>query len=114
MYNLHVGELQLMQQKRFFRLLLFALISASLLLIYTLAAWSPDASRGPVAYAASVAGARNATGDCAFVIGSDPVDGSTIAAPPKMVRIFFNADISAASVAHVYVFDVAAGRLVDA
>ncbi len=99
-----------MQQRRFLRRLLFILMSASLLLIYTLLPWSPDAFRGPVAYAA---GATNVTEDRAFVIGSDPVDGSTIAAPPKMVRIFFNADISPASVAHVYAFDVAAGRLVD-
>ncbi len=40
----------------------------------------------------------------AFVIGSDPVDGSTVATAPSVVRIFFNADISAASNARVYVF----------
>lgn len=38
----------------------------------------------------------------AFVIGSDPVDGSTINAVPPMIRIFFNAPISPLSVAHVY------------
>lgn len=46
-----------------------------------------------------------------FVIGSDPVDGSTIGAVPKEVRIFFNATISPASVAHVY--SVQNGNLVD-
>lgn len=40
----------------------------------------------------------------AFVIGSDPVDGSTVATAPSVVRIFFNADISAVSNARVYVF----------
>jgi methionine-rich copper-binding protein CopC/putative copper export protein len=39
----------------------------------------------------------------AFVIGSDPVDGSTIDRVPKVVRVFFNAPISPISVAHVYV-----------
>jgi putative copper export protein/methionine-rich copper-binding protein CopC len=94
-----------MQQQRFFRLLLLTLMSASLLLIYI---WSPVAPRGLVAYAASTEAAR------AFVIGSDPVDGATIAAAPKVVRIFFNEDISAASFAHVLVFDTSNGRLVDA
>src|ERR1700719_4059854 len=110
MYNLHVGVQQFMRQKRFFRHILLALVSASLLLIYTTNAqypWSPNASRGPVVYAAgatSATGAANTIVDRAFVIGSDPVDGSTIATPPRIVRIFFNADISSASFAHVYVF----------
>jgi putative copper export protein/methionine-rich copper-binding protein CopC len=38
----------------------------------------------------------------AFVIGSDPVDSSTVTTVPAVVRIFFNADISPLSVAHVY------------
>jgi len=38
----------------------------------------------------------------AFVIGSDPVDGSTISFPPAVVRIFFNTPISPASIVHVY------------
>ncbi|HLJ33410.1 MAG TPA: CopD family protein [Ktedonobacteraceae bacterium] len=97
-----------MQQRRFFRLRLLTLLSTSLLLIYLLFLWLPVGSRGPVAYAASNVPAR------AFVIGSDPVDGATIAVAPKLVRIFFNEDISAISVAHVYVFDTANGRLVDA
>src|SRR5579859_6109308 len=108
MYNWQVGVYQFMQHRRFLRLLLLTLVSASLLLIYTIYMWLPDAARGPVVYAANTTAVR------AFVIGSDPVDGSTIGTPPRVVRIFFNEDISAASVAHVYVFDVAAGRVVDA
>ena len=41
----------------------------------------------------------------AFVIGSDPVDGSTVANAPRVVRIFFAAAISPASIAHVYTPD---------
>jgi len=41
----------------------------------------------------------------AFVIGSDPVDGSTVNAVPKVVRIFFDAPISAASMANVFTPD---------
>lgn len=40
----------------------------------------------------------------AFVIGSDPIDGSTINTPPGVIRIFFNAPIGPGSVARVYVF----------
>jgi methionine-rich copper-binding protein CopC/putative copper export protein len=38
----------------------------------------------------------------AFVIGSDPVDGSTVSAAPAVVRIFFDAPIAASSSATVY------------
>src|SRR5438874_1368762 len=38
----------------------------------------------------------------AYVIGSDPVDGSTVAKVPKEVHIYFNAPISPLSSAHVY------------
>lgn len=41
----------------------------------------------------------------AYVIGSDPVDGSTIATLPSAVRIFFNAPISSISTAHVYAIE---------
>jgi methionine-rich copper-binding protein CopC len=41
----------------------------------------------------------------AYVIGSDPVDGSTIATLPSVVRIFFNAPISSISTAHVYAIE---------
>ena len=37
----------------------------------------------------------------AYVIGSDPVDGSTVTVVPKVVRIYFNANISSMSVAQV-------------
>ncbi len=47
----------------------------------------------------------------AYVIGSDPVDGSTINTLPSVVRIFFNSAISSISVAHVYA--VGSGNLVD-
>lgn len=47
----------------------------------------------------------------AFVIGSDPIDGSTINALPSVMRIFFNAPISPISRAHVY--SVQEGQLVD-
>lgn len=38
----------------------------------------------------------------AYVIGSDPVDGSTVAQVPKEVHIYFNAPVSPLSSAHVY------------
>ena len=47
----------------------------------------------------------------AYVIGSDPVDGSTINAAPSVVRIYFNSAISSISVAHVYA--VGSGTLAD-
>ncbi|GAC1468711.1 MAG: hypothetical protein PVS3B1_15960 [Ktedonobacteraceae bacterium] len=47
----------------------------------------------------------------AFVIGSDPVDGSTINKVPTEIRIFFNADISVLSNAHVY--SVQDGKLAE-
>ena len=47
----------------------------------------------------------------AYVIGSDPVDGSTVAKMPKEVHIYFNAPISSLSSAHVYF--TGGGNLVD-
>lgn len=38
----------------------------------------------------------------AYVIGSDPVDGSTIQTVPNVIRIYFNAAIAPSSVAHLY------------
>src|SRR5258708_12000897 len=78
-----------MRQGRFLRPLLVSALSLSLLLAFT---WSPLLSRPPAALAH------------AFVIGSDPVDGSTISTPPARVLIFFNAPISSASISHVYLF----------
>src|SRR5712692_2684078 len=72
------------------------MLSLSMLLVY---AWWPTASRTPVALAH------------AFVIGSDPVDGSTISSAPAVVRIFFNEAIGPGSVAHVFAPD---GHEVDA
>lgn len=54
--------------------------------------WLPFFAKAPAAFAH------------AFVIGSDPVDGSTIGTAPSIIRIFFNADISAVSNARVFVF----------
>jgi methionine-rich copper-binding protein CopC/putative copper export protein len=61
----------------------------SLLILLSLS-WLPLVFRPPVAFAH------------AFVIGSDPVDGSTINTAPTAVRIFFNVPISSASSAYVY------------
>src|SRR5437667_2964 len=76
-----------MQQGRFFRPLLMAALSLCILLALS---WLPIVFRPPAALAH------------AFVIGSDPVDGSTINTAPAVVRIFFNVPISSASIAHVY------------
>lgn len=71
------------------RFILLAL-SVSILLFYS---YINPVSRGPVALAH------------AFVIGSDPVDGSTVGTVPKVVRIFFDASISPASIAFVFTPD---------
>ncbi len=47
----------------------------------------------------------------AYVIGSDPVDGSTVAQMPKTVHIYFNAPIGSLSSAHVYFLQ--GGNLID-
>jgi methionine-rich copper-binding protein CopC/putative copper export protein len=47
----------------------------------------------------------------AFVIGSDPIDGSTVATVPRIVRIFFASAISPASIAYVFTPDE---QMVDA
>jgi len=79
----------------YLRFLLLAL-SVSILLFFNCI---NPVSRGPVALAH------------AFVIGSDPVDGSTISTVPRVVRIFFDAPISPASTAYVFTPDE---RMVDA
>src|SRR5439155_12842433 len=61
--------------------------------VLLVATWSSTASQGTVAFAH------------AFVIGSDPIDGSTINTAPRVVRIFFDAPISPASIAYVYTPD---------
>ncbi len=77
-------------------LLLISALSLGILLVFN---WLPPLSQAPVAFAH------------AFVIGSDPVDGSTINAAPSVVRIYFNEAIGPASVAHVFAPD---GHIVDA
>ncbi len=76
-----------MRRGRFLRPLLISALSLCILLTLT---WLPVISRPSVALAH------------AFVIGSDPVDGSTINTSPAVVRIFFNEPISPTSVAHVF------------
>src|SRR6266566_7956177 len=91
-----------MRRGHLLRPLLISALGLSLLLAFT---WSPFLARPPAALAH------------AFVIGSDPVDGSTINTPPAVVRIFFNTPISPDSIAHVYVFAAGGpsdGQLVDA
>jgi methionine-rich copper-binding protein CopC/putative copper export protein len=87
---------------RFLRLLVMGMLGLSLLLAWS---WSPFFPQTPKASAH------------AFVIGSDPVDGTTIASVPSTVRIYFNEDIGSASRALVYVFTPGGpsnGREVDA
>jgi methionine-rich copper-binding protein CopC/putative copper export protein len=81
-------------QKRQLLVIIVAFFIAMLAYIGTTAAFQP-----PVASAH------------AFVIGSDPVDGSTINTVPEAIHIYFNAPISALTTAHVYV--VQNGSLVD-
>jgi len=76
-----------MQKGRFLKSLLIATMGLCLLLLLS---WLPVLFRPQAALASS------------FVVGSDPVDGSTINVPPTQVRIFFNTPISSASTATVY------------
>jgi methionine-rich copper-binding protein CopC/putative copper export protein len=76
-----------MRQRRPLRLGLLVLISLTTLFI---ALWSTTVFQQTVVFAH------------AFVIGSVPVDGSTVTNAPTVVRIFFNAPISPASFATVY------------
>ncbi|HYX50320.1 MAG TPA: copper resistance protein CopC [Ktedonobacteraceae bacterium] len=76
-----------MRKTQFLRPLLIATVGLCILLLLS---WLPGLFRSQAALASS------------FVVGSDPVDGSTISVPPKLVRIFFNTPISSASTATVY------------
>lgn len=78
-----------MRGRRYLRLLAMLAVGLGTLLGVS---WLPFFAQAPLASAH------------AFVIGSDPVDGSTISTPPAVIRIYFNANISAASSARVYVF----------
>jgi len=71
-------------------------VSLSTLLIWN---WLSPFSQPPVALAH------------AFVIGSNPVDGSLISTAPAVVRIFFATPIAPGSIVHVFTSD---GRDVDA
>jgi methionine-rich copper-binding protein CopC/putative copper export protein len=91
-----------MQRRRYLKVFLQATLCVSLLLV---ASWLPLAGRTPVALAH------------AFVIGSDPIDGSTVNRLPRVVRIYFNAPLATASRASVYAFPPdapASGLLVNA
>lgn len=77
-------------------LLLISVLGLGMLLIFN---WLPPLSQAPVAFAH------------AFVIGSDPVDGSTVSVAPSVVHIYFNESIGPASIAHVFAPD---GHIVDA
>jgi methionine-rich copper-binding protein CopC/putative copper export protein len=78
-----------MQKRHYLRILVSALACAGLLLM---GSWMPLANGAPRALAH------------AFVVGSDPIDGSTINRPPAQVRIYFDAPISPLSQATVYVY----------
>src|SRR5436309_3243445 len=76
-----------MRQGRFLRPLLISTLGLCILLALS---WLPVLFRPPAALGSS------------FVVGSEPVDGSTISTPPTQVRIFFNTPISSVSIANVY------------
>jgi putative copper export protein/methionine-rich copper-binding protein CopC len=78
-----------MQRNQPLRLSLLVLVSLSVLIIAHLITGIVQ-PRPSIAYAD------------AFVIGSDPIDGSTVSAVPKVVRIFFNAPISRLSTAYIF------------
>ncbi len=92
-----------MRRRHYFRSIFLALLCCSLLQIVS---WLPFAGHIPTASAH------------AFVIGSDPIDGSTISKAPSFVRIYFDAPIAAASTASIYAFppgeQTANGLLVNA
>jgi methionine-rich copper-binding protein CopC/putative copper export protein len=76
-----------MQKGRILRLMLLATVGLCALLSLN---WLPTLFQPQTTLASS------------FVIGSDPVDGSTISVPPRQMRIFFNTPISSASTATIY------------
>ncbi len=76
-----------MRLERLLRNVALALLGIGTLLVAT---WLTNTAQPQVAYAH------------AFVIGSDPVDGSTVSSAPSVVRIFFDAPINPSSSATVY------------
>lgn len=90
-----------MRKRHYQKILVIALLCASLLLMVN---WWPLVGGTPVASAH------------AFVVGSDPIDGSTLSKPPDRVRIYFDAPIAAASQGVVLAFTVGSsgGQVVSA
>jgi putative copper export protein/methionine-rich copper-binding protein CopC len=91
-----------MRRRHYLKVFVQAILWVSLLQV---ASWLPLAGRAPLALAH------------AFVIGSDPIDGSTVSQPPRLVRIYFNAPLAPASRASVYAFppdSPASGLLMNA
>jgi methionine-rich copper-binding protein CopC len=90
-----------MRQRYYSKILALALLCAGLLLGVS---WLPLAGHTPAVSA------------YAFVVGSDPIDGSTISKAPTRVRIYFDAPIAASSQGSVYAFAPGAtsGLLVSA
>src|SRR5690242_11099490 len=78
-----------MRRRRYLKIFLLAALCMCLLQAVS---WLPLGWRTPTASAH------------AFVIGSDPIDGSTIDKAPTMVRIYFDAPVAATSQASVYAF----------
>jgi len=78
-----------MHQRHYLNIFLLTLVCLSLL---QMIAWWPLAGHVPTASAYS------------FVIGSDPVDGSTVTQAPTVVRIYFAAPPGQLSQASVYAF----------
>lgn len=84
-------------QRFFWRVLLPALMLSGLAFFYSAAADLPSAAFAYATYPDSPHLPQHA-----YVIGSDPVDGSTIPNVPSVIRIFFNTNISPLSIAHVF------------
>ncbi|MGH2506817.1 MAG: copper resistance CopC family protein, partial [Ktedonobacteraceae bacterium] len=81
-----------MRQRQYLKIFFLAIVCASLLLIGSWLPLTGQVFNGPTASAHS------------FVIGSDPIDGSTVSRLPSIVRIYFDAPIAPASQASVYAF----------
>lgn len=78
-----------MLRRRYLRIFVLAICCAGLL---QLMGWLPFAGQIPMASAH------------AFVIGSDPIDGSTISKAPAMVRVYFDAPVAGSSQVSVLAF----------
>lgn len=90
-------------QRFFRRTLLPALLLSGLVLLYSSTALQQPVALAHTLHTSSIFHpASPRLPQHAFVIGSDPVDGSTIPAVPSVVRIYFNTNISSLSIAHVF------------